>query len=130
MDALRRQYFEKGAFGDQRISRFQRSIKRQSPHPARWAGLLHFAPSALKTTTCQSHDLMSQVCLVPSRSLALGLALAAASQLVASSLIISGSPSHVHSGSAWPRSFSIRLPYHLCDRPHSYLFPLSAAVSY
>src|SRR5882724_10162995 len=48
--------------GDQRISRFQRSIKRQSPHPARWAGLLHFAPSALKTTTCQSHDLMSQVC--------------------------------------------------------------------
>src|SRR5258706_5726026 len=62
VDAPRRQYFEKGAFGDQRISRFQRSIKRQSPHPARWAGLLHFAPSALRTTTCQSHDLMSQVC--------------------------------------------------------------------
>jgi len=41
---------QKGAFQDQRISRLQRSIKPQIAAPGPLAGLLHFAPLALKTT--------------------------------------------------------------------------------
>jgi hypothetical protein len=40
-----------GFLWNQFISRLQRSVMWPSSHPARWAGLLHFAPLALKTTT-------------------------------------------------------------------------------